>query len=134
MLLTGDVWPAARRVQPTSQRLADEMAQLFVEHADLEREVVLRARREALRAERSALGDALRQGSSEDVTGAAGEVDLRWSPDLIGVSIGAPIESENDYATIVCARAARQPPRQERAIALAAAGAPSSSSLWRHQP
>jgi hypothetical protein len=35
---------------------------LFVEHPELEREMLLQARREALQAERGALGDALRRG------------------------------------------------------------------------
>jgi CPA1 family monovalent cation:H+ antiporter len=95
-LLTGDVWAGLRdEYDRTNQRLADEMTQLFVEHAELEREVVLRARREALRAERGALGDALRQGLvSEDVyRELAGEVDRRLEAlTLIGASIGAPME------------------------------------------
>jgi len=68
-LLSDDVWAGLRdEYRQTSNRLAAEMDQLFAEHADLEREVLLQARREALRAERAALGDALRQGLlSEDV-------------------------------------------------------------------
>jgi hypothetical protein len=42
------------------------MTELFTEHAELERDVVLQARREALRAERGALGDALRRGLISD--------------------------------------------------------------------
>jgi hypothetical protein len=38
------------------------MSQLFIEHPELEREMLLQARREALQAERGALGDALRRG------------------------------------------------------------------------
>jgi hypothetical protein len=38
------------------------MAELFVEHPELERETLLKSRREALEAERAALNDALRQG------------------------------------------------------------------------
>jgi len=79
-LLVGEVWTGLRdEYRQTSQQLADEMVQLLVEHPDLEREVLLRARREALRAERGALGDALRQGLiSEDVyRELVSEVDWR---------------------------------------------------------
>jgi CPA1 family monovalent cation:H+ antiporter len=62
-LLSRDVWAGLRdEYDRTSRQLADEMTQLFAEHADLELEVLLAARREALRAERVALGDALRRG------------------------------------------------------------------------
>jgi CPA1 family monovalent cation:H+ antiporter len=62
-LLAGNVWNALRdEYRDTSQRLSEEMIQLFDEYPDLEREVLLQARREALRAERGALSDALRQG------------------------------------------------------------------------
>ena len=62
-LLAGDVWAALRdEYHETSHLLAEEMSQLFAEHPDLEREVLLRARQEALHAERGALSDALRQG------------------------------------------------------------------------
>ena len=68
-LLSDDVWAGLRdEYHQTRGRLTTEMDQLFAEHADLEREVLLQARREALRAERAALGDALRQGLlSEEV-------------------------------------------------------------------
>jgi CPA1 family monovalent cation:H+ antiporter len=62
-LLTREVWAGLRdEYTRTSEQVSAEMEQLFVEHADLERDVLLRARREALRAERGALADALRQG------------------------------------------------------------------------
>jgi CPA1 family monovalent cation:H+ antiporter len=79
-LLAGDVWAGLRdEYYRTNEQLANEMAQLFAEHPDLEREVLLRARREALRAERGALSDALRQGLiSEDVyRELASDVDRR---------------------------------------------------------
>ena len=66
-LLAGDVWAGLRdEYHQTSEQLAVEMTELFTEHAELEREVVLQARREALRAERGALGDALRRGLISD--------------------------------------------------------------------
>ncbi len=62
-LLSRDVWAGLRdEYDRTSEQLADEMTRLFAEHADLEREVLIEARREGLRAERVALGDALRRG------------------------------------------------------------------------
>jgi CPA1 family monovalent cation:H+ antiporter len=62
-LLVGEVWAGLRdEYHKTSSQLSDEMIQLFARHPDLEREVLLQARREALRAERVALIDALRQG------------------------------------------------------------------------
>jgi CPA1 family monovalent cation:H+ antiporter len=62
-LLSRHVWAGLRdEYDRTSERLGDEMTELFAEHADLELEVLLEARREALRAERVALGDALRRG------------------------------------------------------------------------
>ena len=79
-LLVGDVWAGLRdEYLATSQQLSDEMTRLFAQHPDLEREVLLQARREALRAERGALNDALRQGLiSEHVYRAlTSEVDRR---------------------------------------------------------
>lgn len=62
-LLVGEVWDGLRdEYLETSHRLSEQMAQLFDEYPDLEREVLLQARREALRAERGSLSDALRQG------------------------------------------------------------------------
>jgi len=62
-LLVGEIWAGLRdEYRETSTRLSEEMIQLFAKYPDLEREVLLQARREALRAERGALGDALRQG------------------------------------------------------------------------
>jgi CPA1 family monovalent cation:H+ antiporter len=77
-LLVRDVWAGLRdEYHATSSRLSEEMNQLFVEYPDLEREVLLQARREALRAERSALSDALRQGliSERVYRELTGEVD-----------------------------------------------------------
>jgi CPA1 family monovalent cation:H+ antiporter len=79
-LLAGDVWAGLRdEYYQTSEQLTEEMIQLFAEHPDLEREVLLRARQEALRSERGALSDALRQGLiSEDVyRELASDVDRR---------------------------------------------------------
>lgn len=78
--LSSQVWAGLREeYDQASQRLSGEMDQLLAEHAELERDILIQARREALRAERSALGDALRQGMiAEDVhRQLAAEVDRR---------------------------------------------------------
>ncbi len=79
-LLAGYVWAGLRdEYSDTSNRLTEEMAELFVQYPELEREILLQARREALRAERGALSHALRQGLiSEQVYQELGtDVDRR---------------------------------------------------------
>jgi len=68
-LLTDEMWIGLREdYRQAQQQMTEEMNRLFVEHAELEREMLVQARREALRAERSALSDALRRGLlTEDV-------------------------------------------------------------------
>ncbi len=87
-LLGEDVWAALREeYAQASDQLTSEMVQLFAQHADLEREVLLRTRREALRAERGALGDALRQSliSEEVFQELTTEIDRRMEAlDIIG--------------------------------------------------
>ena len=62
-LLTDEIWAGLRDSYSHDQKLlVEEMNQLFLEHAELEREMLLQARREALQAERVALSDALRRG------------------------------------------------------------------------
>ena len=63
----------------TRDGLEEEINQLFVEHAELERELLLQTRKEALRAERGALIDALRQGlvSAEVFEELRADVDRR---------------------------------------------------------
>ncbi|HEY74732.1 MAG TPA: Na+/H+ antiporter [Thermoflexia bacterium] len=62
-LLTDEMWAGLRDdYHQARQRLIEEMNRLFREHAELEREMLIQARREALQAERGALGDALRRG------------------------------------------------------------------------
>jgi CPA1 family monovalent cation:H+ antiporter len=97
-LLPREVWDGLRdEYNRTSEQLASEMAELFAEHADLEREVLLRARREALQAERGALGDALRQGLiSEPVfRQLATEIDKRLEAvELISEAVQPPRAAE----------------------------------------
>jgi hypothetical protein len=97
-LLAGEVWTGLRdEYDQTSQKLATEMTELFIEHPELEREVLLQARREALRAERGALSDALRQGliSEEVYRELTGEVDRRLEAlALIGEATLPPATQE----------------------------------------
>jgi CPA1 family monovalent cation:H+ antiporter len=62
-LLLDEMWDGLRAdYQRTQRQVMERMNELFHEHAELEREMLLQARREALQAERGALGDALRRG------------------------------------------------------------------------
>jgi CPA1 family monovalent cation:H+ antiporter len=62
-LLTDEMWVGLRAdYHHARDQLGEEMSELFVEHPELEREMLIQARREALQAERGALGDALRRG------------------------------------------------------------------------
>ncbi|MEE8391898.1 MAG: Na+/H+ antiporter [Anaerolineae bacterium] len=66
-LLTDEIWGGLRDSYSQDQKLlVEEMNQLFFDHAELEREMLLQARREALQAERVALSDALRRGLLSD--------------------------------------------------------------------
>ena len=60
-------------------QLTGRIIELFHDHAELEREMLIQARREALQAERGALGDALRKGLiSEHVQGQlVADIDYR---------------------------------------------------------
>jgi CPA1 family monovalent cation:H+ antiporter len=62
-ILTDEMWAGLRAdYRQTQEQLIDSMNQLFAQHAELEREMLIKARREALQAERGALADALRRG------------------------------------------------------------------------
>ena len=66
-LLTDEIWGGLRDSYSQDQKLlVEEMNQLFLDHAELEREMLLQARREALQAEHVALSDALRRGLLSD--------------------------------------------------------------------
>ena len=66
-VLLDEMWNALREDYLQDQsRLGKEINQLFTEHAELEREQLLQAQREALRGEQGALLDALRQGLISD--------------------------------------------------------------------
>jgi len=66
-LLLEEMWTGLRNYYLQTQgQMMEEMNQLFLEHAELEQEILLQARRGALQAERSTLGDALRRGLLSD--------------------------------------------------------------------
>jgi CPA1 family monovalent cation:H+ antiporter len=66
-LLTGEIWEGLRKdYEQAQEQLAEEINDMFVEHPELEREVLLQSRRRALQAERGALGEALRRGLLSD--------------------------------------------------------------------
>ncbi len=79
-LLTDEMWAGLRHSYREDRRqITRAMSRLFYDHAELEGEMLLRARREALNAERSALGDALRRGllSSQVYEELEQEIDHR---------------------------------------------------------
>lgn len=66
-LLMEEMWRALHDDYVQEQGVvAEEMGRLFADHAELERETLLQAQREALRAELSALIDAVRRGLISD--------------------------------------------------------------------
>jgi len=78
-LLTDEMWLGLREDYHQAQRqLVEEVNELFTEHPELERELLLQARRDALQAERGALGDALRRGLLSDRTYEELSADLAF--------------------------------------------------------
>jgi CPA1 family monovalent cation:H+ antiporter len=66
-MLTPELWAGLREDYFHDQRrLTQEMSRLFLEHPELEREMLLQARRESLLAERGALVDAWHRGLLSD--------------------------------------------------------------------
>jgi CPA1 family monovalent cation:H+ antiporter len=66
-LLPAEMWVGMKKeYQRIQQRLTEEMESMFLEHPELERELLLQARREALQAERAALSEARRRGLLTD--------------------------------------------------------------------
>jgi len=79
-ILSGDVWAGmCEEYHELDEQLTKDLTDLFAEHPEMEKEVIIQARREALRAERSSLGDALHRGllSDEVYTELAEEIDRR---------------------------------------------------------
>lgn len=76
-VLLDEMWDALREDYLQDQaRLGDGINELFAEHAELEREQLLQAQREALRGEQGALIDALRQGLVSDAVFAELRSDI----------------------------------------------------------
>ncbi|HLY27630.1 MAG TPA: Na+/H+ antiporter [Aggregatilineales bacterium] len=66
-ILTGEIWTALEaQYRDESRRLAEQLQELYMESGELERDLVINARREALRAERAALTEAARRGLIAD--------------------------------------------------------------------
>jgi len=90
-LLLDEMWEGLRADYLRAQRhVTKHMVQLFHDHAELEREMLLKARREALQAERGALGDALRRGflSEHVYTELVTDIDYRLEAlDLIQAAV-----------------------------------------------
>jgi CPA1 family monovalent cation:H+ antiporter len=79
-LLTGDIWQGIlEEYRLTEQELTTDVQEFYAQYPDLERDVVLQARREALKAERAALRDALVRGwlSSQAHHTLVTEIDRR---------------------------------------------------------
>src|SRR5262249_5280122 len=66
-ILTGEIWRELEAQHNAQrQRLDKEMHALYLDYNELERELVLAARREALRSERVAISEAMRRGLITD--------------------------------------------------------------------
>jgi CPA1 family monovalent cation:H+ antiporter len=96
-LLLDEMWDGLRTdYRYEQQRVVKHMTQLFHEHAELEREMLLQARREALQAERGALGDALRRGLiSEHVHGEL-TTDIDYRLEALNLIQAAIVDAETD--------------------------------------
>jgi CPA1 family monovalent cation:H+ antiporter len=93
-LLTDEMWNGLREdYRQTQEDLVGEMNQLFVEYAALEREMLLKARREALRAERGALGEALRRGLISEHTYEELHTDVDLRLEALDIIQGATQDS-----------------------------------------
>jgi len=92
-ILTGELWTGLdTQYRAENHRLSQDLHQLYVEHGELERDLVMGARREALRAERAALTDAAQRGliADEAFRKLVSEVDER----LEAVAVIAHIPDE----------------------------------------
>ena len=100
-LLTNDMSAGLRAGYHQAQYgPGEDINSLFIEHADLEQEMLLQARREALRAERAALGEGLRRGlMSEDVyQELQSQIDYRLAAlDLIEADSQEAQPTEQDF-------------------------------------
>jgi CPA1 family monovalent cation:H+ antiporter len=94
-VLTGEIWRGLE-AQHTAERsrLDQAMHALYLEYGELERELILVARRDSLRAERVALSEAMRRGliTEEAFRNLAAEVDQRL--EALGLIANPPQESK----------------------------------------
>ncbi len=79
-ILSGDIWIGmSEEYDEIDEKLTKDLTDLFAEYPDMEKEILIQARRDALTAEKSALGDALHRGllSDEVYTELKEEIDRR---------------------------------------------------------
>ncbi len=79
-ILSGDIWTGmCEEYDEIDEKLTKDLTDLFAEYPDMEKEIIIQARRDALTAEKSALGDALHRGllSDEVYTELKEEIDRR---------------------------------------------------------
>jgi len=79
-ILSGDIWTGmCEEYDEVDEKLTKDLTDLFAEYPDMEKEIIIQARRDALTAEKSALGDALHRGllSDEVYTELKEEIDRR---------------------------------------------------------
>ncbi|MEQ8223281.1 MAG: cation:proton antiporter, partial [Candidatus Eremiobacterota bacterium] len=79
-ILSGDIWTGmCEEYDEIDEKLTKNLTDLFAEYPDMEKEIIIQARRDALTAEKSALGDALHRGllSDEVYTELKEEIDRR---------------------------------------------------------
>jgi CPA1 family monovalent cation:H+ antiporter len=93
-LLLDEMWGGMRADYLREQkRVAEHMIQLFHDHAELEREVLVQARREALQAERGALGDALRRGLLSEHVYSDLVSDIDYRLEALGLIQAATVDA-----------------------------------------
>jgi len=89
-LLPDEMWTGLREgYRQDREQVAQEIKQLFREHAELEGEMLFRARREALKAERGALWDALRRNLLSDPVYEELSTDIDYRLEALDLISGA---------------------------------------------
>jgi CPA1 family monovalent cation:H+ antiporter len=94
-LLLDEMWDGLRTgYRREQQHVVGHMTQLFHDHAELEREMLLQARREALQAERGALGDALRRGLISEHVHEELVIDVDYRLEALNLIQAATVDVE----------------------------------------
>lgn len=94
-LLPEEMWVGLRDgYRQDQQQIAQEIKQLFEEHAELEGEMLFQARREALKAERGALWDALRRNLLSDGVYEDLSTDIDYRLEALDLIYGARHERQ----------------------------------------